>query len=133
MTESPIAIPKEFAQRLLGFEKALGKTDGENRAVFRVCEKLRGPLGKRLGIDGFRSLLARAQILAGADVSWILTLTIGADGSLDGPKAKLDARTVAEGEVVLVGHLLALLVLLVGPAVTLQLLHDVWPGWAITE
>ena len=133
MTESPIAIPKEFAQRLLGFEKALGKTDGENRAVFRVCEKLRGPLGKRLGIDGFRSLLARAQILAGAEVSWILTLTIGADGSLDGPKAKLNARTVAEGEVVLVGHLLALLVLLIGPAVTLQLLHDAWPGWAITE
>ena len=44
------------------------------------------------------------------EVSWILKLTIAADGSLDGPKAKPDARTVAEGEVVLVGHLLALLV-----------------------
>jgi hypothetical protein len=133
MTKSPVPILKEFARRLLGFEKALGKTDGENRAVFRVCEKLRGPLGKRLGIDGFRSLLARAQVLAGVEVSWILKLTIAADGSLDGPKAKLDARTVAEGEVVLVGHLLALLVLLIGPAVTLQFLRDVWPGWAITE
>ena len=133
MTKSPVPIPKEFARRLLGFEKALGKTDGENRAVFRVCEKLRGPLGKRLGIDGFRSLLARAQVLAGVEVSWILKLTIAADGSLDGPKAKLDARTVGEGEVVLVGHLLALLVLLIGPAVTLQFLHDAWPGWAITE
>ena len=86
-----------------------------------------------MGIDGFRSLLARAQVLAGVEVSWILKLTIAADGSLDGPKAKLDARTVAEGEVVLVGHLLALLVLLIGPAVTLQFLRDVWPGWAITE
>jgi hypothetical protein len=37
-----------------------------------------------------------------------------------------------EGEVVLIGHLLGLLVILIGPALTLQLLHDVWPDWTIT-
>ena len=57
-------------------------------------------------------------------------LQVTADGSLDGAEkleAELDSRTVAEGEVALVSQLLGLLITFVGPALTLRLLHDIWP------
>jgi hypothetical protein len=43
-----------------------------------------------------------------------------------------DPSEVMEGEVVLVGHLLGLLVLFIGPALTIQLVHQVWPDWTMT-
>jgi hypothetical protein len=43
-----------------------------------------------------------------------------------------DRTEVAGGEVVLVGHLLGLLVLFIGPALTIQLVHQVWPEWTMT-
>ena len=57
-------------------------------------------------------------------------LHIKADGSLEGLEkleVKLDSREVAEGELVLVSHLLGLLVTFIGPALTLGLLRDIWP------
>jgi hypothetical protein len=130
------AIPTGFARRLLAYEMASGNpsvAQGES-AAFRVCEKLRGPLGKLLGIDGFRSLLLRAQALACAEVPWLMELEIktsGSLGDLSGLVAKLDADALAEGEVFLVGQLLGLLVIFIGPALTLQLVHEIWPKWEI--
>jgi hypothetical protein len=43
-------------------------------------------------------------------------------------ESKLDPRAIAEGEVVLVADLLGLLVTFIGPALTVQLLGDVWPN-----
>lgn len=128
-------IPTDFARRLLAYEQASGEVSAtKDSAAFRVCEALRGPLGKLIGVDGYRSLLSRAQVLAGAQVPWVLALQIKDDGWLEGLDAlevKLDLRAIAEGEVVLVGQLLALLVIFIGPALTLGLLHDIWPKWAI--
>lgn len=128
-------MPKGFARRLLAFEVASENPSlAQDSAAFRVCEKLRGPLGKLLGVDGFRSLLSRAQALAGAEVPWLRQLEIRTDGSwndLSGLEAKLDADAIAEGEVFLVGQLLRLLVIFIGPALTLQLIHDIWPKWEI--
>ncbi len=128
-------MPKEFARRLLAYEAASGEpADAQESAAFRVCEKLRGPMGKLIGVDGFRSLLSRAQALGCAEVPWLCALQIQADGSLEGLdelEAKLDARAVTEGEGVLVGQLLGLLVIFIGPALTLGLLHDIWPRWTI--
>ena len=122
---------KESARRLLAYESASGQRAGaKDSPAFRVCEKLRGPLGKLMGTGGFHSLLARALSLAIAEVPWLHTLQILADGSLAGlnePAAQRDARAVAEGEVVLVAQLLGLLVTFIGPALTQGLLHDVWP------
>ena len=57
-------------------------------------------------------------------------LHIKADGSLEGLdelKRKLDSSSVAEGELALVEQLLGLLVIFIGRALTLELLHDIWP------
>ncbi len=131
MSNSATPKPKEFARRLLAYEAASGKpADAKDSGVFRVCEKLREPLGKLLGVGGFRSLLSRALALAGAEVPWLRALHIKADGSLEGPdelEAKLDSRAVAEGEVALAAQLLGLLVTFIGPALTQRLLQDIWP------
>jgi hypothetical protein len=135
MRDTTPAMPTGFARRLLAFEVASGNPSGaQDSAAFRVSEKLRGPLARLLGIDSFRSLLSRAQALAGAEVPWLINLEIKTDGSwqeLSGLQVKLDADAIAEGEVFLVGQLLGLLVIFIGPALTLQVVHDIWPKWEI--
>ncbi len=131
MSNSANLHPKEFARRILTYETASGKhADANNSEGFRVCEKLRGPLGKLTGIGGFRALLSRALAQAGTEVPWLRALHIKADGSLEGLdqlKAKLDSSAIVEGELVLVVQLLGLLVTFIGPALTLRLLQDIWP------
>jgi hypothetical protein len=122
---------KGFARRLLAYEAASGKpADTNDSEAFRVCEKLRGPLSRLTGVGGFRSLLSRALALAGSEVPWLRALHVKGDGSLDGLEeleVKLDSGEIAEGEVVLVSQLLGLLVTFIGPALTRQLLQDIWP------
>ena len=122
---------KEFARRLLAHNAAGGKPIGTKDAEnFRVCEKLRGPLSRLTGVGGFRSLLSRALALSSEEISWLRALHINADGSLEGfekLEMKPDSREIAEGEVVLVSHLLGLLLTFIGPALTAGLLHEIWP------
>jgi hypothetical protein len=131
MSNSETNKVKELARRLLAYEAASGKPANTKAfAAVRVCKKLRGPLGKILGNGVFRSLLSRALALAAAEVSWLRTLQINADGTLEGLdqlEAKLDSRVSAEGEVGLLSQLLGLLITFIGPALTLQLLSDIWP------
>ncbi len=123
---------KELARRLLARETPSRKrSEAGETTAFPVCEKFRRPLSSFTGVAGFRSLLSRALALAGEEVHWLRALHIKADGSLEGLdelEAELDAREVAEGEVVLVGHLLELLVTFIGSTFTLQLLRDIWPN-----
>jgi len=122
---------RSIAQQLLALEIAARKpADAAGATAFRVCEKLREPLGKIVGVAGFRSLLGRALAVAGVEVSWLRALHIKADGSLEGLKeleTDLDSRAIAEGEVVLSAHLIELLVTFIGPALTVRLLQDTWP------
>ncbi len=131
MSNSATPKLKEFARRLLAHEAASRKpASAKDSAAFRVCEELRQPLGKLLGVGGFRALLSRALTVAGAEVAWLRALDIKADGCWEGLNelgAKLDSRAIANGEVVLVSQLLGLLVTFIGPALTLGLLHDIWP------
>ncbi len=131
MSDSATPKLKEISRRVLAYEAASAtRTDGTDSAVSLVCEKLRGQLGKRIGIAGFRSLLSRALALAGAEAPWLRALHIKADGSLegvDGLDKKPDSRTLAEGEVALVSQLVGLLVTFIGPALTLKVLHEIWP------
>ncbi len=137
MSASLTARPQEFARLLLAYEVASSKPAGaEASPAFRVCEKLRGPLGKLIGVDGFRSLLSRALALTCGQVLWLCALQIKADGSLEGLdelEAELAPRAITEGEVVLVGQLLGLLVIFIGPALTLGLLREIWPKWTIVN
>jgi hypothetical protein len=122
---------KEFTLRLLAYESVSGKpTNAKDSVAFRVCEKLRVQLTKTTGVRGFSALVSRALALAGAEVPWLRALQINSDGSLKGLhelEAKLDSRVVTEGQVVLLSQLLGLLITLIGPALTLQLLQDIWP------
>ena len=121
---------KAFARQLLAAEAASGNPAGaKDPRAFRACERLRGPLGKLIGIGGFRSLLSRALALAGEEVPLLRALHIKADGSLEDleTEAELDPREVAAAEVVLVAQIAGLLVTFIGPALTLQLLRDIWP------
>jgi hypothetical protein len=131
MSNSATPKLKGFARRLLVYEAASGTpADAKDSAAFRVCEKLRVQLTKTTGIGGFSALVSRALALAGAEVPWLRALQINSDGSLKGldeQEAKLDSRVVTEGQVVLLSQLLGLLVIFVGPALTLQLLRDIWP------
>jgi len=128
-------MPKDFARCLLVHVAAVSKpASDDTSAAFHICEELRVPLGKMLGVEGFRSLLARAQVLASVDVPWLKALVIEQDGSFAGMKERrlrLDARATVDGELALVGHLLGLLVVFIGPALTLRLLHEVWPDWTV--
>ena len=130
---SSLATPKlkDFARRLLIYEAAVGTRVGpDGSAAFRVCSKLRGPLAKLIGVEGFRTLMSRALRLAGTEAPWLRVLQIKADGSLAGLgdlEAKNDLRAVTQGEAILAAHLLGLLVTFIGTALTLRLLHEIWP------
>lgn len=129
---SALANPKlmDFARRILAYEAASGKLASGDSAGFSACEKLRVPLGKTMGVTGFRALLSRAIALGGAEAPFLLALPINADGSFEGLaglRAKLEPRAVAKGECVLVAKLIGLLVTFIGSKLTLQLLREVWP------
>ncbi len=128
---------KVFAERLLVYEAKAGNCPGPNEsAAFRVCEKLRQPLEKFLGVAGFRALFSRALALANGEVPWLRALHIKADGSLEDLGelvAKLGEDEIASGEIVLVARLLDLLVTFIGPALTLGLIRDVWPKAAFDD
>lgn len=121
----------EVARQLLVHEAARrADGGGERAAAFQVCEALRGPLRKLMGVAGFRSLLSRALTLAGTEVHWLREIQIGTNGSLEGLddiRAKLGARRIEAGEIALVAQLLGLLETFIGPVLTLSLLRDIWP------
>jgi hypothetical protein len=116
---------RDLAQRLLSHENAAGKTSEPTEfAAFGVCEKLRQPLSTLAGVAGFRSLLSRALTLARAEAPSLSAVQVAADGSLqglDGLRPLVDADDAGEAGIILVTHLLALLVRVVGEAMTLQL------------
>lgn len=99
------------------------------QAAFRVCEKLRWPLTTLAGAAGYGSVLSRALALARSEVSWLNAVQIKAGGSLElgGSVAKeLNKDEIMKGDVALVAHMLGLLAILIGEALTLRLVRDVW-------
>lgn len=120
---------QDLARRLIALEAMCdaGSKAGRSEAV-RVCEKLRVPLAKFLGIDGYRSLMARALAMAKAETLSLGPVQVQLDGSLDGIGQK-----DAEAAVVVLVHLLGLLVTFVGERMTLRLVLDGWPGASLGE
>ncbi len=104
--------------------------DTEARAAFRVCEKLRRSLSVLTGVMGFRSVLARALVLAKAEAPWLGELKLGLDGALamtDELEARVGPEEAIRGSVILIRSLLGLLVIFIGERLTVRLLQDVWP------
>jgi hypothetical protein len=124
-----------LAQRLIDEEARTGAAgESAGRTAFRVCERLRSALSVLMGAAGFRSLVARALNLSRADAAWLAGVQIKADGSFqfsDAAAAELDTPAGAWGGLALVSQLTGLLIIFIGEALTLRLLHDIWPGAAL--
>ena len=83
---------RNFARHLIIHEaKILEPAGSHPPAAFPVVEKLRPHLAILMGRIGFRSLLARALALAGAEVPWLRAVRVNAEGGLEGLK-ELHAR-----------------------------------------
>ncbi len=127
------AIPqtRELARCLLDCEAASDNAPGnKTQAVFRVCEKLRQPLCILAGIEGFRSLLARALALAKAQVPSLAAVQVNADGSLEGwdsIEAQQHLNKAGACAEILVAQLLGLLIAFIGRPLTLHFVTDIWP------
>jgi hypothetical protein len=125
----------DLARSLLAYEAA-GSTQAPTQSlVVRVCEKLREPFCALAGVAGYRSILARALTLARAEAPSLGALQITEGGNLrsSGDSAsQSDQHHASEGEVLLTAHLIGLFLSLLGAAVTLQLLQDVFPNLTVT-
>ncbi len=132
-----------LVQRLLTHEAAESQDqEALIEAAERASDKVRAHLSKRIGQEGFRTLLARALTLTTAQFPHLSAVRIGADGSLVGLRAAMSRGlgetqnnetrgAVVEGAVALVAHLLALLITFIGEDLTLRLLSAVWPELAL--
>jgi hypothetical protein len=99
-------------------------------AAFPVTDRLRPHLATLVGNGGVRALLARALVLATAEVAWLSAAHVNADGDLEGldaVRADLDPAQFLEGRVILLAQLLGLLVAFIGPGLTSRLMSEVWP------
>jgi len=127
---------QNLARRLIAFETARNPSDGLVGEAVRACEKLRVTLAKLAGVAGFRSLMARAMALATAEVPWLDSVQVRADGSLEGFDAagrQQSAVPAGEAGVVVVAQLLGLLATFIGEPLTRQLVRDAWPDAATDE
>jgi hypothetical protein len=129
---------RPLGQRLIDEERRVGGEDSgaESRAALRVCEKLRHPLSTYAGVAGFRSLLKRAHGLASSEVRWLEAIEIQADGSFRysaETEAQLASEDAGRATGALVSQLIGLLDTFIGEALTLRLVHEVWPNVALKE
>lgn len=123
-------IIRNIVERLVAQEASLaGPSAPAALAGFRVCERLRTPLANYVGVIGYRSLLRRALMLARMDAPALVDLKVADDGTFlypGGFDAATESELAAAGSA-LTHELLDLLVTFVGEALTLRLLHEVWP------
>ena len=107
-----------------------------SRATFPMTDKLRAHLAALMGKGGYRALLSRALVLAGAEVSLLRALRVKADGALEwspAPPAELDPAELLEGKVVLLAQLLGLLAAFIGVNLTLRLMGEIWPQISLDD
>ena len=113
------------------YEASAATPEGTHQsAAFRVCDKLRKPLSRLAGVAGFRSLLSRALALAQDNARWMKAVHITKDGSLEGwdeAQGRRSKDEIAEGEIILIAHLIGLLVTFIGAGLTLRLVQEEWP------
>ena len=122
---------RSFAKHLIvSYAQASGAPEADRAAAFPVTDTLRPYLVTLMGKSGVRALLARALVLATAEVSWLRAVHVNADGEFEGLAAfgaLLDPMDFLEGRVVLLAQLLGLLVAFIGPGLTSRLVGEFWP------
>jgi hypothetical protein len=127
--DEPYLLMRDLARRLLAASQTASAPHVHEAAA--VSEKLRIPLARFAGADGFASLLRRALALASAEVPALQSIKVGAEGRLEGfDRLAADTGTVAGGSeaaVAITAHLLGLLVTFIGEPLTLRLVGAAWP------
>lgn len=121
---------REIAKRMMASATRGNTAEADQRAAFRTTDTLSPHLSMLMGRGGFQALLARALLLASAEVHWLAAVQVVADGELEGlsaARSKLDAAEFSDGEVALLAQLLGLLVAFIGPALTIRLITQILP------
>jgi hypothetical protein len=126
-----------LAQRLVAEERrAERNAEKRHLAGFNVCEKLRPTLRSFTGSAGHHALLSRALALARAEAPLLAQVQIKPDGSIavsaEG-EGRLATDAGARAGSALAEQLVGLLVNFIGEALTLRLVHDVWPKAVSTD
>jgi hypothetical protein len=133
MNQTTTRNMRSLARDLIAFGMSRNKSSGiEAPPGFYVTETLRPHLANLMGLGGFQALFSRALVLASTEVSWLSALRVKADGSLEGLEAaqsRLAKAEFLEGRIVLLAQLLGLLVAFIGPALTSQLMREIWPNF----
>jgi hypothetical protein len=132
---------RALAHRLLAYEAIADKnSEPVESATLRVYEKLHQSLCALAGVAAFQSIAFRALTQAKAEAPGLWAVQIAADGSLDGlgelepqpdefePQLGSGKEQVDDGGVILIDHILGLLLIFLGQAITLNLLRNTWPG-----
>lgn len=129
------SLMRELSQRLLAASQPDADTHVHEAAV--MSEKLRIPLTRFAGAEGFASLLRRALVLASAEAPTLQSIKVGADGRLEGfEELAADTETAAgasEAAVAITTHLLGLLSTFIGEPLTLRLIREAWPDTSLNE
>ena len=125
---------RELSQRLLAAGQTASDPQIHQAAV--VSEKLRIPLTKFAGPEGFASLLRRALVLAKAEVPMLQSIKVSAEGRLEGFE-QLPAETgtagASEAAIAITAHLLELLGTFIGETLTLKLVREAWPETSLDD
>ena len=126
---------RELSRRLLAASQSAAGSHVHEAAV--VSEKLRIPLTRFAGAEGFASLLRRALALASAEVPTLQSIKVGAEGRLEGfEQLAADpggASAGSEAAVAITAHLLGLLGTFIGEPLTLRLVREAWPDTSLDE
>jgi len=114
---------RDLAHRLLAYEAGAGNGAGSAEAASgRVYEKLRGSLTEFVGVAGFQSLESRALTLVRLESSGPDPVRIGT-GKIE-THIDMDKEWAGEVGILLIAHLLGLLRMFLGEALTLSLLRN---------
>lgn len=130
--DTPSSLMRELSRRLLAASQTV--SDGHVHEAAVVSEKLRIPLTRFAGAEGFASLLRRALVLASAEVPSLQSIKVGAEGRLEGfEQLPAGMGTGSEAAVAITAHLLGLLGTFIGEPLTLKLVREAWPDTLMDE
>jgi hypothetical protein len=128
---------RNFATQLTAYvSRGNSPSETNAAAAFHVCEALHGHMAIFVGNSAFRAFLAHALALTKAEAPWLGEMRLQADGTLEGLKelqAQLDPQKLSEGGIVLLAQLLGLLVAFIGERLTLRMVNEVWPKFALKD
>lgn len=135
--EQDTQTQNDLAHLLFSGEWAGGsRVDELQNAIQGTFEKLNAHLARRLGAGGYHALLKRAVTLAAADFSWLSSVHVTANGTLEGFGPLSEVQTVsemAEGCAAILARLIGLLETFIGRALCLRVLHAVWPDAVLRD